>query len=98
MNMQTTRIDVIALARSGSYAGVCFFSAAYKLMETSLFLSESLIRAAMPAMLYAKHPFEWVGSCGLCSPPQRCSTSRWPWRCCCVVANFWTCCTDKVMA
>ena len=56
MNMQTTRIDVIALARGGNYTEVGYFSSAYKLMETSLFLSESLIRAAMPAMLYAKQP------------------------------------------
>jgi O-antigen/teichoic acid export membrane protein len=58
MNMQTTRIDVIALARGGNYTNVGYFSSAYKLMETSLFLSESLIRAAMPAMLYVKHPSE----------------------------------------
>ena len=56
MNMQTTRVDVLALARGGNYTNVGYFSSAYKLMETSLFLSDSLIRAAMPAMLYAKHP------------------------------------------
>lgn len=56
MNMQTTRVDVIALARGGNYTSVGYFSSAYKLMETSLFLSDSLIRAAMPAMLYAKAP------------------------------------------
>ena len=58
MNMQTTRVDVIALARGGNYTNVGYFSSAYKLMETSLFLSDSLIRAAMPAMLYAKEPPE----------------------------------------
>lgn len=58
MNMQTTRVDVIALARGGNYTNVGYFSSAYKLMETSLFLSDSLIRAAMPAMLYAKTPAE----------------------------------------
>lgn len=56
MNMQTTRVDVIALARGDNYVNVGYFSSAYKLMETSLFFSDSLIRAAMPAMLYAKHP------------------------------------------
>lgn len=56
MNMQTTRVDVIALARGGNYTNVGYFSSAYKLMETTLFLSDSLIRAAMPAMLYAKSP------------------------------------------
>lgn len=56
MNMQTTRIDVIALARGGNYVNVGYFSSAYKLMETSLFFSDALIRAAMPAMLYAKQP------------------------------------------
>lgn len=58
MNMQTVRIDVVALARGSNYTNVGYFSSAYKLMETSLFLSESLIRAAMPAMLYAKQPAE----------------------------------------
>jgi O-antigen/teichoic acid export membrane protein len=58
MNMQTTRVDVIALARGGNYTNVGYFSSAYKLMESGLFLSDSLIRAAMPAMLYAKHPGE----------------------------------------
>ena len=56
MNMQSTRVDVIALARGGNYTQVGYFASAYKLMETSLFLSDSLIRAAMPAMLYAKSP------------------------------------------
>jgi O-antigen/teichoic acid export membrane protein len=58
MNMQTTRVDVIALGRGGNYTSVGYFSSAYKLMETSLFLSDSLIRAAMPAMLYAKNSGE----------------------------------------
>ncbi|MEI2643962.1 MAG: polysaccharide biosynthesis C-terminal domain-containing protein [Candidatus Nanopelagicales bacterium] len=54
--MQTTRVDVIALARGGNYVNVGYFSSAYKLMETSLFFSDALIRAAMPAMLYARQP------------------------------------------
>jgi O-antigen/teichoic acid export membrane protein len=56
LNMQTQRVDVVALGRGGNFTAVGFFASAYKLIETSLFLSDSLIRAAMPAMLYAKTP------------------------------------------
>ena len=66
MNMQTTRVDVIALARGGTTHSVGYFASAYKLMETSLFLSDSLIRAAMPAMLYAKTPAEVGRICARC--------------------------------
>ncbi len=54
MNMQTTRLDIIALERRKDADAVGFFAAAFKLVETSLFVSDSLVRSALPAMLYAK--------------------------------------------
>lgn len=54
MNMQTTRVDMIALERRKDADAVGYFAAAFKLVETSLFISDSLIRSALPAMLYAK--------------------------------------------
>lgn len=54
MNMQTTRVDMIALERRKDEDAVGYFAAAFKLVETSLFISDSLIRSALPAMLYAK--------------------------------------------
>ncbi|MDQ1250086.1 MAG: Polysacc synt protein [Actinomycetota bacterium] len=54
MNMQTTRVDMIALERRRDPDAVGYFAAAFKLVETSLFISDSLVRSAMPAMLYAK--------------------------------------------
>ena len=56
MNMGTTRVDLIALERRGDAAAVGYFGAAFKLVETSLFISDSLIRSALPEMLYAKTP------------------------------------------
>jgi O-antigen/teichoic acid export membrane protein len=54
MNMQTTRMDIIALERRKDADAVGYFAAAFKLVETSLFISDSLVRSAMPEMLYAK--------------------------------------------
>ncbi|MCB0916496.1 MAG: oligosaccharide flippase family protein [Actinobacteria bacterium] len=54
MNMQTTRLDIVALERRKDADAVGYFAAAFKLVETSLFISDSLIRSALPEMLYAK--------------------------------------------
>lgn len=51
LNMLTSRLDLVVLARYQGLAAVGFFSAGYKLIETSLFISDSLARAAMPAYL-----------------------------------------------
>lgn len=54
MNMLTTRIDLIALERRNDPDAVGYFAAGFKLVETSLFVSDSLIRSAVPELLYAK--------------------------------------------
>ncbi len=54
MNMQTARLDIVALERRKDADAVGYFAAAFKLVETSLFISDSLIRSAIPELLYAK--------------------------------------------
>lgn len=56
MNMPTARLDIVALERRGNQDAVGYFGAAFQLVQTSLFVSDSLIRAAVPALLYAKEP------------------------------------------
>ena len=81
MNMQTTRLDIIALGGARDADAVGFFAAAFKLVETSLFVSDFrwCARRCRPCST-PRTTSGSVRSCGRCSPPTRCSTSRWPRR------------------
>ena len=54
MNMQTTRLDIIALERRKGRRRGRLLRGGVRLVETSLFVSDSLVRSALPAMLYIR--------------------------------------------